>query len=127
MPDPALVGSVELRAWVELFIYVLGALVLLLWLFMPFAIFGTKRLLREQSRILQELVAEQRRSNEILYRLSIEEPLSEVREPAFGARGEAPALPAASRVDPDPGRREPALEPGRTRVSLVADRNERLL
>jgi hypothetical protein len=46
----------------SLLVALIGALLGLLWLFVPFAIFGIKGL-------LQQIVAEQRRTNEILSRV----------------------------------------------------------
>lgn len=108
MPD-ATAGSASLLALIEPAVWGLGAIVLLLWLCMPFAIFGTKRLLREQAKLTEALVAEQRRTNELLYRLAAEEP----------AASEAPAAAEG-------GRREPALDPGRVRMPLVVERNDRV-
>lgn len=117
MPDTAIAGM-DPMTWLEPIVYGLGAVVLLLWLCMPFAIFGTKRLLREQTKVLQDLVLEQRRANELLYRLSIEEPIGEAREPGLAAPG------AASTPGVEGGRREPALG---SRTSLVIDRSDRVL
>ncbi len=108
MPD-ATAGTASLLALIEPIVWGLGGLVLLLWLCMPFAVFGTKRLLREQAKLMEALVAEQRRANELLYRLGLEEP--------------APAEPPGAA---ESGRREPALGEAPSRVSLVADRGDRV-
>jgi hypothetical protein len=121
MPDAATIGGTDPLAWIEPIVYGLGAAVLVLWLCMPFAIFGTKRLLREQAKLLEALVTEQRRANELLYRLSVEEPVGDPREPVLTRSAEAPARAPAA---PEAGRREPA--PG-SRMSLVVDRSDRVL
>jgi hypothetical protein len=45
--------------WIGIALWVLGFIIAVLWVLMPFAIFGTKPLVRE-------LIAEQRRTNRLL-------------------------------------------------------------
>ena len=45
--------------WIGIALWVLGFIIAVLWVLMPFAIFGTKPLMRE-------LIAEQRRTNRLL-------------------------------------------------------------
>jgi hypothetical protein len=48
-----------LSGWIGIALWVLGFIIAVLWVLMPFAIFGTKPLMRE-------LIAEQRRTNRLL-------------------------------------------------------------
>ena len=71
----------DMGTWVMLGLWVLGAVLALVWIFVPFAILGTKPLLRA-------LVEEQKRSNELL--ASIERHLGrrEAAAHAGGPRGQ---------------------------------------
>lgn len=78
----------DMGTWVMLGLWVLGAVLALVWIFVPFAILGTKPLLRA-------ILDEHKRSNELL--ASIERHLGR-REAAADAG--APRGQAQGRIEP---------------------------
>lgn len=117
---------------VGLVLIILSIIVAAIWIFVPFAMFGTKRRLDRQTQVLESLALSSREQVDILRRIetlaTIDAQQSDEREPEaeqkpfepkpVKAEASQPQRVPPQRIQPEPAkgaRAEPRIVPGRSR------------